>query len=162
MIASVLRRAGVLGAATVLCTAVAAPALAACEAWKGGSEIRCVSQNPNRMLSDTRGGQIKNISGAPVTFRTEQWDSACGWPGSSKGAPAEATLPPGGQMDFTLNTPPLTHALAGAQCTEIFVFSCRSGGQGVRCMDSLSAGLVQGGSILGPFGPWSPGSPLAP
>ncbi len=139
MIAFVLHCAAWLGAAFLAGAVLSAPASAAgCEAWKGGSEIRCLSQNPDLVSAIAQTVHVQNVSGVVMTFRYEQWDSSCGLPGGSKGGPAAAVLQPGGSMEVVLNSAAFGGGLGGARCTELFFFSCTAGGQGSRCSDGLS------------------------
>ncbi len=160
MIPPVVLRAGLFGAAILAGGALCSPASAAgCEAWKGGSEIRCLSENPDRASSIAQTVHIQNLSPLPTTFRYEQWDSTCGFPGSSKGGPAEATLRPGDGVEIELQSAAFANFVGGARCTELFLFSCTAGGQGARCADALStrmdpprSGILGGGNPFGGLG----------
>jgi hypothetical protein len=143
MTVSVARIAGFfISALTIAGAAFSTPASARdCETWKGDWEIRCLSTNADLVDTLDQTVFIQNVSSRPISFRYQQWDSTCGWPGSSTGNPAVATLQPSGRIEVVLQSAPFGGGIGGARCTEIFFFSCMSGNTSIRCMGSLGASM---------------------
>ena len=96
-----------------------------CFAW--GWDARCLTlgYSTGRMI-------VENHASSPMTYRTSEWHSHCGWPGGEARTPSTVTVAPGESRPFPfLETPDVLH------CREDYVYDCFIGGREVRCGDYL-------------------------
>jgi hypothetical protein len=137
MIAKMLACIGVALAAVA--QLAAAPAAARdCEAWKGESEIRCLSKGQG--ATDGEVVTLRNASSDSVTFTVQEWYSQCGLDAEDEPSLEKTyTLAAGESGKFRV-TPSM--AKTHDPCTEVFVYRCISGaGQGVDCRTQLQSDI---------------------
>lgn len=137
MIAKTL--AGLCAAVAAALQLLAAPAAARdCEAWKGESEIRCLSKGPAAVSGEVV--TLRNASSDSVTFTVQEWYSRCGFDADDEPSLEKTyTLAAGESGKFAV-TPSM--AATSDPCTEVYVYRCTSAaGQGVDCRMHLQSDI---------------------
>ena len=116
-----------------------APLRRACEAWKGGTEFRCLSSFEDAYAAEPV--HLQSIWGGEVSFAVQEWYSLCGYQAAVPPTAKEThSLPAGAMLRLAGRALPAeVETFNPAACREIFIFECRVGGTSVPCTSSLIA-----------------------
>lgn len=109
-----------------------------CEAWNGHSQIRCLTSGTTHQVAGET-VTVHNAGAETVFFSTRKWFSACGTDSEH-----EPTLVKTYQVDAGGTAILSTSQSHGVEetCTELFIFDCRAGDQGVDCAHALRAEIA--------------------
>jgi len=161
MLAMVAARKAGIGLAIVYLFPASPAAARDCEAWKGDSEIRCLSKGKAAMAGEIV--TLKNVSAARVTFSIQEWYSHCGMDADEEPSLAKTyELAPNESGRLAVMSFPRVYSDA---CTEFFVFRCSSSGSGVDCRTHIDAAIVPAAAVAAPplrraCEPWKGGNEI--